>query len=501
MIKEIAIGIVIAAVIFLALQGVNLLPLLLLGALGYLLYNLSGLKVLNKGFQGQASPSTGRITFADIGGQENAKKEIREALEFVRDSSTARQLGIRPLKGILLVGPPGTGKTLLAKAAAAYTGASFIAAAGSEFVEMYAGVGAQRIRELFHQARELARQNNRKNATIFIDEIDVLGGKRGQHTGHLEYDQTLNQLLVEMDGITASDEFRILLIGATNRVDLLDEALLRPGRFDRIIHVDLPDKDGRLQILRLHTANKPLAADVNLESIARQTFGFSGAHLESLANEAAILAFREREKKLRQEHFLEAIDKVMLGEKMDRQPNEDELRRIAVHEIGHALVSERIRPGSVSTVTIIPRGGALGYVREVPEADSYLQTRRQLEERIQLLVAGSIAEEILFQSRSTGASNDFLEAAQLAKKMVYAGMSELGIVDPDSLPRQLLHKAVAQILQTQEELVRGELQDKVEVICCVSKELLQEEKLSGERLRQLIAGGDKPQPLERAQLA
>lgn len=186
---------------------------------------------------------------------------------------------------------------------------------------------------------------------------------------------------------------------------------------------------------------------------------------------------------------------------MDRQPNEDELRRIAVHEIGHALVSERIRPGSVSTVTIIPRGGALGYVREVPEADSYLQTRRQLEERIQLLVAGSIAEEILFQSRSTGASNDFLEAAQLAKKMVYAGMSELGIVDPDSLPRQLLHKAVAQILQTQEELVRGELQDKVEVICCVSKELLQEEKLSGERLRQLIAGGDKPQPLERAQLA
>lgn len=297
MIKEIAVGIVIAAVIFLALQGVNLLPLLLLGALGYLLYNLSGLKVLNKGFQGQASPSTGRITFADIGGQENAKKEIREALEFVRDSSTARQLGIRPLKGILLVGPPGTGKTLLAKAAAAYTGASFIAAAGSEFVEMYAGVGAQRIRELFHQARELARQNNRKNATIFIDEIDVLGGKRGQHTGHLEYDQTLNQLLVEMDGITASDEFRILLIGATNRVDLLDEALLRPGRFDRIIHVDLPDKDGRLQILRLHTANKPLAADVNLESIARQTFGFSGAHLESLANEAAILAFREREKK------------------------------------------------------------------------------------------------------------------------------------------------------------------------------------------------------------
>lgn len=493
MIKEITIGVAIAALIFLALQGVNLLPLLFLGALCYLLYNLSGLKVINKGFQGQISPKTRGITFADIGGQENAKKEIIEALEFIKDSSTAEQLGIRPLKGILLAGPPGTGKTLLAKAAAAYTGASFIATAGSEFVEMYAGVGAQRVRELFQQARELARRDNRKNATIFIDEIDVLGGKRGQNSGHLEYDQTLNQLLVEMDGITANDEVRVLVIGATNRVDLLDAALLRPGRFDRIIQVELPDKDGRLQILKLHTANKPMAPDVNLESIACQTFGFSGAHLESLANEAAILAFRGQEKILKQEHFIEAIDKVMLGEKMDRQPSKDDLKRVAVHEIGHAIVSERVRRGSVSTVTIIPRGSALGYMREVPEADSYLQTRRQLEEKIQVLIAGAIAEEILFRSRSTGASSDFAEAAQLAKGMVYAGMSELGIVDPDSLPQNLLHRAVAQILRVQEELVREELQNNIEIIRCISQELLREEKLSGERLRQIIAGEDKPQ--------
>ncbi|HHY36490.1 MAG TPA: AAA family ATPase [Firmicutes bacterium] len=497
--KEITIGVAIATMIFLALQGVNLLPFLLLGALSYLFYNLSGLKVLNKGFQGQVSPRAREITFADIGGQEKAKQEIIEALEFIKDSSAAEQLGIRPLKGILLAGPPGTGKTLLAKAAAAYTGASFIAAAGSEFVEMYAGVGAQRIRALFKQARELAKQHNRKNATIFIDEIDVLGGKRGQHSGHLEYDQTLNQLLVEMDGISPNDDVRILVIGATNRVDLLDEALLRPGRFDRIIQVELPDREGRLQILKIHTANKPLDPEVNLESIASQTFGFSGAHLESLANEAAILAFRAGEKTLKPGHFNEAIDKVMLGEKMDRQPSEKELKRVAVHEIGHALVSERIRPGSVSIVTIVPRGSALGYMREVPEDDSYLQTRRQLEERLQLLIAGAIAEELLFHSRSTGASSDFIEAARLAKKMVFAGMSDLGIVDPESLPRHLLHRAVARILQTQEALVRKELQDKVEIIRRVSKELLQEEKLAGERLRQLIAGEDKP--LERVHLA
>jgi cell division protease FtsH len=486
LIKEIGIGVTVAALIFLILQGVNLLPLLLLGALSYLLYNFSGMKVINKDFRGKVPPRTEGVTFADVGGQENAKVEIKEALEFIKDGSETRRLGIRPLKGILLAGPPGTGKTLLAKAAATYTGASFVATSGSEFVEMYAGVGAQRVRELFKRARELSRRENNKNAAIFIDEIDVLGGKRGQHSGHLEYDQTLNQLLVEMDGISTNDDVRILVMAATNRVDLLDPALLRPGRFDRIIRVELPDKEARLHILKLHTGNKPLAAEVDLGQIARQTFGFSGAHLESLANEAAIFALRGGDKKLRQHHFIEAIDKVMMGEKLDRRPSDEDLKRVAIHETGHAIVSERVRPGSVSTVTIVPRGGALGYIRQVPEMDSYLLTGRQLEEQIQILIAGAIAEELILHGRSTGASNDFSEAARLAQKMVFAGMSHLRIVDQDSLPRILLHRAVAKILRTQEEIVREELQDRVAILTAISEELLREEKLSGDSLRQFI---------------
>ena len=481
-----------AAFTFFFLQGINLLPLLFLCVLSYFLYSLSGMKVMNKGFQGQVPSKSKRITFADVGGQENAKMEIREALEFIKDSSRAQKLGIRPLKGILLAGPPGTGKTLLAKAAAAYTGASFVATAGSEFVEMYAGVGAQRVRELFKGARELARRENKKNAAVFIDEIDVLGGKRGQHSGHLEYDQTLNQLLVEMDGISTDDEVRILLLAATNRVDLLDPALLRPGRFDRIIRVELPDKEARLQILKLHTANKPLAKDIDLEDIARQTFGFSGAHLESLANEAAIFALRGGEKTLLQKHFVEAIDKVMMGEKLDRRPSDEDLKRVAIHEAGHALLSERVRPNSVSAVTIVPRGEALGYIRQMPEADSYLLTKQHLEEQIQVLIAGAIAEEMLLNSRSTGASNDFNQAARLAQRMVFAGMSHLGIVDQDSLPQNLLHRAVTRILRAQEKFVTEELKGKIHILRLVSRELFREEKLSGESLRQFIHSEDKP---------
>lgn len=492
MIKEIGIGIGLAALIFLILQGINLLPLFLLGVLSYFLYSISGMKVMNKDFQGPIPTKAQKITFAHVGGQENAKMEIKEALEFIKDSSRAQRLGIRPLKGILLAGPPGTGKTLLAKAAAAHTGASFVATAGSEFVEMYAGVGAQRVRELFKKARELARRENTKNAAVFIDEIDVLGGKRGQHSGHLEYDQTLNQLLVEMDGISTSDEVRILLLAATNRADLLDPALLRPGRFDRIIRVELPDKEARLQILKLHTDNKPLAADADLKDIARQTFGFSGAHLESLANEAAIFALRGGDKELLHQHFVEAIDKVMMGEKLDRRPSDEDLKRVAIHETGHAIISERVRPNSVSTVTIVPRGEALGYIRQVPETDSYLLTKQHLEEQIQVLIAGAIAEEMLLKSRSTGASNDFSEAARLAQQMVFAGMSYLGIVDRDSLPKNLLHRAVTRILREQEKIVTGELKGKIGVLGSISKELLREEKISGESLRRFIHSGDKP---------
>src|SRR5690606_24774647 len=217
---------------------------------------------------------------------------------------------------------------------------------GSEFVEMYAGVGAQRVRKLFQEAREAARRAGKNSAVIFIDELEVLGGKRGTNTNHHEYDQTLNQLLVEMDGIASDEDVRVLVLGATNRPDLLDDALTRPGRFDRIVKVELPDRKGRLHILKIHVAGKPVDSEVNLDELARETFGFSGAHLESLVNEAAILAMREKSKTIRASHFREAVDKVMLGEKLDRRPKLAELERIALHESGHAIASELVNPGS-----------------------------------------------------------------------------------------------------------------------------------------------------------
>ena len=290
--REFTVGLVLAGLFFLAMQGVNLLPwAFLVGSFIFLMVMVGG-RGLSAKFHVVRDATDKQLAFSDIGGQEVAKREFKEALEFIVKQEGAEKLGIRPLKGILLSGPPGTGKTLLAKAAARYTDAVFLAASGSEFVEMYAGVGAQRVRELFSRARQEAKVQGKKNAVIFIDEIEVLGGKRGQHSSHLEYDQTLNELLVQMDGIKAKEDVRILVVGATNRADLLDSALLRPGRFDRIVKVELPDCQGRLSILKIHCQGKPLAENVDLEKLARDTFGFSGAHLESLTNEAAIGALR-----------------------------------------------------------------------------------------------------------------------------------------------------------------------------------------------------------------
>ncbi len=353
---------------------------------------------------------------------------------------------------------------------------------------MYAGVGAQRVRRLFKTARETAIKQNKNNAIIFIDEIDVLGGRRGQHTGHMEYDQTLNQLLVEMDGMKTDDSVKILLVAATNRVDMLDPALLRPGRFDRHVKVDLPCRDGREQILQIHTRNKPVAKDVKLKDIARETFGFSGAHLESLANEAAIYAFREGEKELKPHHFKEAIDKVIMGEKLDKRPNAEELRRVAIHETGHALISEVFRPDSVSTLTISPRGNALGYMRQTPEDDTYLYTREYLEKQICIMIAGALAEELILNSRSTGASNDFEQAVHLAKKIVTAGMSSLGIISEDSLPQRKMHSEITRILKEQEDRVREIIEPYKEKVIEVTNVLLEEERLSGTEFRALVFG-------------
>ncbi len=489
MLKEIGIGGVLGIIAGLLLLGLNIYPLLFLLILVLLVFKMMDLKGGLKKFnpvKGGNSSKKGLICFQDIGGQKVAKRELQEALDFLKDPGMIKAMGIRPLKGILLVGPPGTGKTLLARAAATYTNSEFIPAAGSEFIEMYAGVGAQRVRQLFMQARALAKNNKKKSAIIFIDEIEILGVKRGSHNSHLEYDQTLNQLLVEMDGLSLDDEVAILVIGATNRHDLLDKALLRPGRFDRIVQVELPDREGRLQILKIHARNKPLAADVDLEKIAIETFGFSGAQLESLTNEAAILAFREKARQLGTKHLKEAIDKVMMGEKLDRKPDKEECLRIAIHETGHAVVSEYIRPSSISTITIVPRGKALGYIRQIPEKDSYLYTKEHLEGQIAVLLGGAISEEVVLGSRSTGATMDFEQAVELARKIITSGLSSIGVVSPRDLPDGALHEYIKEIISSQEEKVRSLIRNYLPAIQNIAYHLLEKERISGNCLRELL---------------
>ncbi|MDD3654184.1 MAG: AAA family ATPase [Desulfotomaculaceae bacterium] len=488
MLKEISIGLGIAAVISMFIMGYDITPLLFFLVAGAGLYYVARMRgmVGAKNFDSPGGAGRFEITFSDIGGQFSAINELREALDFIKNHQSIQSLGIRPLKGILLTGPPGTGKTLMAKAAANYTDAAFIAASGSEFIEMYAGVGAQRVRKLFQTAREYAPKQKKNYALIFIDEIEILGGKRGQTTSHMEYDQTLNQLLVEIDGLKVDDNIRVLLVAATNRADMLDPALTRPGRFDRIVKVDLPDREGRMEILKIHTKNKPLARDVNLEVIARETFGFSGAHLESLANEAAILAMREKAQEISQKHFNESIDKVMMGGKLDRSPSAEEMKRIAIHEIGHALISELVRAGSVSTLTITPRGEALGYMRQTPEDDTYLYTKDYLENQIAVMLAGAAAEETILGNYSTGASNDFAQAMRTAEEMLRAGMSDLGVVCLDSLPGDLKHQTLTGIVRVQEERVKSHIAGSKQIFDTVMQILLEKEKITGEQLRLIL---------------
>jgi vesicle-fusing ATPase len=485
---EIAIGFVVGALLFLYIQGVDIIPLVsafvMIGAILYFANAHMGSKSF--AVVGGKNAEQQLISFEDIGGQEVAKKELCEALEFVKDLEKVQALGIRPLKGILLNGPPGTGKTLLAKAAAQYTNSAFVAASGSEFVEMYVGVGAQRVRQMFKQAKELAAKQNKDSAVVFIDEIEVIGGKRGQNNGNLEYDQTLNELLVQMDGMAENDKVRVLVIAATNRIDILDSALLRPGRFDRQVKVDLPDKNGRMHILELHTRRKPLAEDVSLEEIANDTFGFSGAHLESVTNEAAIMALRDGVSEITHQHFRSAIDKVIMGEKLDRLPSAAEKRRIAIHEAGHAVMSEFVNPGSVASVNVAARGNALGYVRQTQEEDRYLYTVDFIKGRIAVALGGAIAEEITFGNRSTGASNDFQQATSMAKQIIFNGMSELGIVSPDDIPKDMLHKQLTEILREVEAGVRVVLKDQAATLEKVVQVVLAKETVSGAEFRELL---------------
>jgi len=484
--KETGIGIGMALFLFLLWQGVNMLPFIFFTAFVASILYFNNMRMGGKSFAAPKQDNKIKlVNLEDIGGQDVAKNELREALEFINDTEIIKKLGIRPLKGILLNGPPGTGKTLLAKAAAQFTNSAFIAASGSEFVEMYVGVGAQRIRRLFKQAKDLAKSQNKNSAVIFIDEIEVLGGKRGEANSHMEHEQTLNELLVQMDGLSTDESIKILLIAATNRADMLDAALLRPGRFDRQVKVDLPDKKGRLQILELHTKNKPLAADVCLEDIASDTMGFSGAHLESLANEAAISALRDQKDEITNLHLRSAIDKIIMGEKLDRLPCPEEKRRIAIHEIGHALISELVKPGSVATINVTSRSNALGYVRQTQDNDSYLYTLEELKAKIAVALAGSIAEEIHLGNRSTGASNDFKQATELAKQIIFGGMSDVGVVSPDSIPKELLYSTLSAILKDVEAYVRSLLSANYETSTEILSILLDKESLTGKEFREL----------------
>jgi cell division protease FtsH len=485
--KAITAGVAPAILFFWWYLGNNPLPILFLaaiaGAIWFVMRSRTGLGGGKKRlYQKDAVPS---LSFEQIGGQERAKKELREALDFLIYRNRIRQYGIRPIKGILLSGPPGTGKTLMAKAAAHYTDSVFVTTSGSEFIEMYVGVGAQRIRELFQEARKEAKKNGKQSAIVFIDEIDVIGGQRAG-AQHREYDQTLNQLLTEMDGITTDQKVQVLVVAATNRKDMLDSALLRPGRFDRHITVDLPDKKARMTILQLHTRNKPLASEVDLEQIAVETFGFSGAQLESLTNEAAIYAMRDGTENIRQEHLSQAIDKVMMGEKTDRETTQEERERVAIHELGHAILSECVRPGSVSQVSLSPRGQALGYVRHHPGQDRYLQTRKHIEDQIRICLAGAAAEEKVYRQRSTGAQNDYQQANRYIRLLIEAGLSDLGIIDNDLVSNETLHQESAKILR---ELYAQtvELLDRYSpVFDAALPILLKEEVLSGDPFRECL---------------
>ncbi len=369
----------------------------------------------------RVSENVPKVTFDDVAGVNEAKQELQEVVEFLKNPRKFQALGAKIPRGVLLLGPPGSGKTLLARAVAGEAGVPFFHISGSDFVEMFVGVGASRVRDLFDTAKA------NRPSLVFIDEIDAVGRQRGAGLGggHDEREQTLNQLLVEMDGFDPNSG--VILIAATNRPDVLDPALLRPGRFDRRVVVDNPDAEGRKAILQVHTKGKPLADDVNLDSLAHRTPGFSGADLANLVNEAALLAARRDKTKITMDEFEASVDRVIAGpERRSRLISEKEKRVVAYHEVGHALVMELLPHGDpVHKVSILPRGLALGYTMALPGEDKYLTTRDELLDDITGLLGGRAAEQIVFNEMTTGANNDLDRATDIARRMVCEyGMSE-----------------------------------------------------------------------------
>ena len=495
--------------------GLNLLPILLLVGIWIFIMRqmqAGGNKALSFGKSRArlVGSQQKKVSFKDVAGVDEAKEELQEIIEFLKDPQKFQRLGGRIPKGVLLVGPPGTGKTLLARAIAGEANVPFFSISGSDFVEMFVGVGASRVRDLFEQGK--------KNAPciIFIDELDAVGRHRGAGLGggHDEREQTLNQMLVEMDGFDANEG--VILVAATNRPDVLDPALLRPGRFDRQVVVSRPDVRGREEILRVHVRKVPLSKDVELAVVARGTPGFTGADLANLVNEAALLAARLEQKEVRMDDFEQAKDKVLMGvERRSLVISDDEKRNTAFHEAGHALVAMLMpHADPLHKVTIIPRGMALGVTMQLPVDDKHTYTREFLETRQAVVMGGRVAEEIFMGHITTGAGNDFEQATELARKMVCEwGMSEMGLVTYGKTEEQIflgreiaqhrdysedtairIDQAVKKIVMAgynkAKELIEGN-RDGMERI---AEALLEREVLDAADIKLLIAG--KPLPVK-----
>ena len=450
-----------------------------------------------------------KTTFKDVAGLKEEKEEVRELIDFLKNPKRFQKLGARIPKGVLLVGPPGTGKTLLAKAVAGEANVPFYYISGSDFVELYVGVGASRVRDMFKEAKHNAP------CLIFIDEIDAVGRQRGTGLGggHDEREQTLNQLLTEMDGFGANEG--IIIIAATNRADVLDPALLRPGRFDRQVIVNLPDVKGREEILEVHSKNKVLAPSVSLKNLAKRTPGFSGADLENLMNEAALLAVRGNKEHITMKEIDEATDRVLMGPaKKSKKYTESERRMVAFHEAGHAVIGLKLSNASeVQKVTIIPRGHAGGYNLMVPKEERYTATKTELLEEITGLLGGRVSEEITFGEISTGAHNDFEKATKIARAMVTEyGMSDLGPVQLEqqeggvflgrdygktrNFSNEVAHEIDLEMRKIIDECYKDAqkiLKENSDLVKLIAETLLEYETLTKEQIEYLVKNGHMPE--------
>lgn len=500
----------------------SILPMLIIVGLWFMLMNQGGAgggKVMNfgKSRARRYDEEKMKITFKDVAGAEEAKQELEEVVEFLKHPQKYNDLGAKIPKGVLLYGPPGTGKTLLAKAVAGEAGVPFFSISGSDFVEMFVGVGASRVRDLFDQAKKSAP------CIVFIDEIDAVGRQRGAGLGggHDEREQTLNQLLVEMDGFSANEG--IIMIAATNRPDILDPALLRPGRFDRQIVVDRPDIKGRTEILKVHVKGKPIGQDVNLDVIAQRTPGFTGADLSNLVNEAALLTARKDKKAINMPEMEEAAERVIMGpERKSRVISDKEKRLTAYHEGGHTIVGMLLEhTDPVHKVTIIPRGRAGGYTLSLPKEDKYYATRSEMLDELKVLLGGRVAEALVLKEISSGASNDLQRATQLARQMICEyGMSEnIGPVtfghrqDQVFLGRDIardkdyseevaaeIDKEVRSFMEDAYAATEKLLSDNIDKLHVIAKALMEKETLEEEEINQLVKYGHILTAEEKLQL-